>query len=107
VVGARRPVGGRPTGHRPLSAPKTKFPNEPSNRDLTIEKTLINGIRHDTLQAIETGEKLLREVESNVGKEAETLRDATDHLVEHLKKELERWERKYKKAKVEAGRNGA
>jgi hypothetical protein len=30
------------------------------------------------------------------------LRDATDHLVEHLKKELERWERKYKKAKVEA-----
>ena len=67
-----------------------------------MEETLINGIRHDTLQAIETGEKLLREVASNVGKETETLRDATDHLVEHLKKELERWERKYKKAKVEA-----
>jgi ElaB/YqjD/DUF883 family membrane-anchored ribosome-binding protein len=67
-----------------------------------MEETLINGIRHDTLQAIEKGEKLLREVESKAGKETETLRDATDHLVEHLKKELERWERKYKEAKVEA-----
>jgi len=67
-----------------------------------MEETLINGIRHDTLQAIEKGEKLLRELESKAGKETETLRYATDHLVEHLKKELERWERKYRKAKVEA-----
>jgi hypothetical protein len=68
-----------------------------------MKETLISGIRHDTLQAIEKGEKLLREVESEGGKEAETLRDATDHLVEHLKKELERWGRKYKKEKAETG----
>jgi ElaB/YqjD/DUF883 family membrane-anchored ribosome-binding protein len=67
-----------------------------------MKETLISGIRHDTLQAIEKGEKLLREVGSEGGKEAETLRDATDHLVEHLKKELERWGRKYKKEKAEA-----
>jgi ElaB/YqjD/DUF883 family membrane-anchored ribosome-binding protein len=67
-----------------------------------MKETLINGMRHDTLQAIEKGEKLLREIESEAGKEAKTLHDATDHLVDHLKKELERWERKYKKEKPEA-----
>jgi hypothetical protein len=68
-----------------------------------MKETLISGIRHDTLHAIEKGEKLLREVGSEGGKEAETLPDATDHLVEHLKKELERWGRKYKKEKAEMG----
>jgi ElaB/YqjD/DUF883 family membrane-anchored ribosome-binding protein len=67
-----------------------------------MEETLISGIRHDTLQAIDKGEKLLREVGAKAGKEAERLHDATDHLVDHLKKELERWERKCKKEKAEA-----
>lgn len=67
-----------------------------------MEEALINGIRHDTLQAIEKSETLLREMKSKPGREADALRDATDHFVAHLKKELERWERKYKKAKVEA-----
>lgn len=69
-------------------------------QELTMEETLITGIRHDTLQAIEKAEKLLRETANNDCKGGETLRNATDHLVEHLKKELERWERKYKKVKM-------
>jgi ElaB/YqjD/DUF883 family membrane-anchored ribosome-binding protein len=71
-------------------------------QELTMEETLINSIRHDTLQAIEKAEKLLRETAIKDCKGGETLRNATDHLVEHLKKELERWERKYKKVKMES-----
>jgi ElaB/YqjD/DUF883 family membrane-anchored ribosome-binding protein len=65
-----------------------------------MEETLITGIRHDTLGAIDKGEKLLQEFTDKPGKEADALHDATEHLVEHLKKELERWERKYKKAEA-------
>jgi ElaB/YqjD/DUF883 family membrane-anchored ribosome-binding protein len=65
-----------------------------------MEVTLISGIRHDTLNAIDKGEKLLREFKDKPGQEADALHDATERLVEHLKKELERWERKYKKAEA-------
>jgi len=56
-------------------------------------------MRADTLQAIDRGEKLLTALAKKTGKANEAMRDSTERLVEKVKKELERWERKYKKAK--------
>jgi ElaB/YqjD/DUF883 family membrane-anchored ribosome-binding protein len=67
-----------------------------------MEDDLIKAVRLDTLNAVENGEKLLRALQGKSGHVAEDLRDGTEHLVEHLKKELERWETKYKKAKARA-----
>jgi transposase len=63
---------------------------------------LVRAVRHDTLKAIDDGEKLLKAVAGQKGKASEALEDATERLVKHLKEELERWESKYKKAKAKA-----
>lgn len=63
---------------------------------------LVKAVRHDTLKAIDNGEKLLKAVAGQKDKASEGLEDATERLVKHLKEELERWESKYKKAKASA-----
>ena len=69
----------------------------------TVEDEL-KAVRHETLGAIDRGEKLLKALEGKSGKAIDALRDSTDRLVLKLKKELERWETKYKKAKAKASR---
>jgi hypothetical protein len=61
---------------------------------------LFKAVRHDTLKAIDNGEKLLQTLVGKSDQASEALRDGTERLVKHLKEELERWETKYKKAKA-------
>jgi ElaB/YqjD/DUF883 family membrane-anchored ribosome-binding protein len=63
---------------------------------------LFKAVRHDTLKAIDNGEKLLKALVGKSDKASEALRDGTGRLVKHLKEELERWETKYKKAKSDS-----
>ena len=70
----------------------------PIRSDLMEE--LFRAVRHDTLKAIENGEKLIKALVGRSDKASEALRDGTERLVKHLKEELERWETKYKKAKA-------
>jgi hypothetical protein len=61
---------------------------------------LFKAVRHDTLRAIDNGEKLLKALGGKSDKASEALREGTQRFVKHLKEELERWETKYKKAKA-------
>jgi len=65
-------------------------------------KELVRGVRHDTLGAIDSGEKLIKALGSEPGKGTERLRKSTKRMVRHLKEELTRWEDKYKKARLES-----
>lgn len=64
-------------------------------------KELVRAVRHDTLGAIDNGEKLLAALGDEGGKGTDKLRRATKRFVKHLKEELARWEDKYKKARME------
>ncbi len=64
-------------------------------------KELVKGVRHDTLGAIDNGEKLIKALGDESGKGTERLRKSTKRMVRHLKEELTRWENKYKKARME------
>lgn len=64
-------------------------------------KELVKAVRHDTLGAIDNGEKLLKALGEAEGEGTDKLRRATKRLVKHLKEELARWEDKYKKARME------
>ena len=65
-------------------------------------KELVRGVRHDTLGAIDSGEKLLKALGTEPGKGTHALRDSTERLVKHLKEELTRWESIYHKARADA-----
>ncbi len=65
-------------------------------------KELVNAVRHDTLGAIDNGEKLLAALGEAEGEGTDKLRRATKRFVKHLKEELARWEDKYKKSRMEA-----
>jgi hypothetical protein len=65
-----------------------------------MEEELFKAIRHSTLEAIDKGEKLLKALVGKTGKGTDAIRESTDRIVEKLKKELERYEKKYKKAKA-------
>ena len=52
---------------------------------------LFRAVRHDTLKAIDNGEKLIKALVGKSDKASEALRDGTERLVKHLKEELERW----------------
>jgi len=67
----------------------------------TLMKELVNAVRHDTLGAIDNGEKLLSALGDEGGKGTDKLRRSTKRFVKHLKEELMRWEDKYKKARME------
>jgi ElaB/YqjD/DUF883 family membrane-anchored ribosome-binding protein len=62
-------------------------------------KELVKGVRHDTLSAINHGEKLIKALGAESGKGTERLRKSTKRMVRHLKEELNRWEEKYHKAR--------
>ena len=62
-------------------------------------KELVKGVRHDTLGAIDNGEKLIRALGTEPGKGTETLRKSTERLVRRLKEELTHWESEYHKAR--------
>lgn len=62
-------------------------------------KELVKGVRHDTLGAIDNGEKLIRALGNESGKGTETLRKSTERLVRRLKEELTHWEAEYHKAR--------
>jgi len=64
-------------------------------------KELVKTVRHDTLGAIDAGEKLITALGKEDGKGADKLRRSTKRLVKHLKEELARWEDTYKKARME------
>ncbi len=64
-------------------------------------KELVRGVRHDTLGAIDSGEKLIKALGAEPGKGTERLRKSTKRMVRHLKEELTRWEDKYKKARMD------
>jgi ElaB/YqjD/DUF883 family membrane-anchored ribosome-binding protein len=64
-------------------------------------KELVKAVRHDTLGAIDNGEKLLKALGEAEGEGTDKLRRATKRLVKHLKEELADWEDKYKKARME------
>lgn len=57
-------------------------------------------MRHDTLGAIENGEKLIRALGNEPEKGTNILRKSTERLVQHLKEELIRWESEYHKARA-------
>jgi len=61
---------------------------------------LIRAVRHDGLQVVASGERLLKALDGKSDKESHVLRKVTERLVQNLKEELERWETKYKKAKA-------
>ena len=65
-------------------------------------KEYVKAVRHDTLGAIDNGEKLLAALGDETGKGTDKLRRGTKRFVRHLKEELTRWEDKYKKARMEA-----
>lgn len=65
-----------------------------------VMKELVNGVRHDTLGAIDNGEKLIQALGDEPGQGTETLRKSTKHLVRRLKEELTRWESEYHKARA-------
>ena len=65
-------------------------------------KEYVRAVRHDTLGAIDNGEKLLAALGDETGKGTDKLRRGTKRFVKHLKEELTRWEDKYKKARMEA-----
>ncbi len=65
-------------------------------------KELVKGVRHDTLGAIDNGEKLIRALGEEPGKGTEALRKSTKRMVKHLKEELTRWETRYTRARAEA-----
>ena len=65
-------------------------------------KELVKGVRHDTLGAIDSGEKLIRALGKEPGKGTEALRKSTKHMVQRLKEELTRWETSYHKARADA-----
>jgi len=65
-------------------------------------KEYVRAVRHDTLGAIDNGEKLLAALGDETGKGTDKLRRGTKRFVRHLKEELTRWEDKYKKARMEA-----
>jgi hypothetical protein len=67
----------------------------------TPMKELVKAVRHDTLGAIDNGEKLLQALGAAEGKGTDKLRRSTKRFVKHLKEELTRWEDKYKKARME------
>ena len=64
-------------------------------------KEYVKAVRHDTLGAIDNGEKLLAALGDETGKGTDKLRRGTKRFVRHLKEELTRWEDKYKKARME------
>jgi hypothetical protein len=64
-------------------------------------KEYVKAVRHDTLGAIDNGEKLLEALGEGEGKGTDKLRRGTKRFVKHLKEELARWEDKYKKARME------
>jgi ElaB/YqjD/DUF883 family membrane-anchored ribosome-binding protein len=64
-------------------------------------KELVKGVRHDTLSAIDHGEKLIKALGEEPGKGTERLRKSTKRMVRHLKEELNRWEAKYHKARAD------
>jgi ElaB/YqjD/DUF883 family membrane-anchored ribosome-binding protein len=64
-------------------------------------KELVKAVRHDTLGAIDNGEKLLAALGEADGKGSDKLRRSTKRFVKHLKEELARWEDKYKKMRAE------
>ncbi len=86
----------------------TKTPNrdtipvspDPYRMEEAVMKELVKAVRHDTLGAIDNGEKLIRALGSESGKGTETLRKSTERLVRHLKEELTRWESEYHKARA-------
>jgi ElaB/YqjD/DUF883 family membrane-anchored ribosome-binding protein len=65
----------------------------------SVMKELVKAVRHETLGAIDNGEKLIRALGNEPGKGTETLRKSTKHLVRRLKEELTRWESEYHKAR--------
>ncbi len=64
-------------------------------------KELVKSVRHDTLGAIDAGEKLLKALGRRKARGTATLRRSTERFVKHLKEELTRWEGRYKKARTE------
>ncbi len=62
-------------------------------------KELVKAIRHETLSAIDSGEKLLQAIGDEPGRGTETLRQGTQHFVRRVKEELARWEAEYHKAR--------
>jgi len=71
----------------------------PGREKETIMKELVKAVRHDTLGAIDNGEKLIEALGKEPGKGTETLRKSTKRMVKHLKEELTRWESNYHKAR--------
>ena len=67
-----------------------------------MEDELFKAMRHDTLKAIDTGEKLLKALAGKTGKASDSMRASTARFVQELKEELQEWEIKYKKAKASA-----
>jgi hypothetical protein len=63
-------------------------------------KELVKAVRHDTLGAIDSGEKLVAALGDEGGKGTDKLRRSTKRFVKHLKEELMRWDDKYKKARA-------
>ena len=63
-------------------------------------KELVKAVRHDTLGAIDNGEKLIKALGNEPGKGTEILRKSTSHLVRRLKEELAQWESEYHKARA-------
>jgi hypothetical protein len=72
----------------------------PYRMEEAVMKELVKAVRHDTLGAIDNGEKLIRALGNEPGKGTETLRKSTERLVRHLKEELTRWESEYHKARA-------
>ena len=62
-------------------------------------KELVKGVRHDTLGAIDNGEKLIRALGNEPGKGTETMRKSTERVVRRFKEELAHWESEYHKAR--------
>ena len=72
----------------------------PYRMEEAVMKELVKAVRHDTLGAIDNGDKLIRALGNEPGKGTETLRKSTERLVRHLKEELTRWESEYHKARA-------
>ena len=72
----------------------------PYGMEEAVMKELVKAVRHDTLGAIDNGDKLIRALGNEPGKGTETLRKSTERLVRHLKEELTRWESEYHKARA-------
>jgi hypothetical protein len=62
-------------------------------------KELIKALRHDTLGAIENGERLVTALGDEQAPGTDRLRKATKRFVRHLKEELTAWEDKYMRAR--------